>query len=89
MEQPVDNDRYTYLPRQKEENYDDAIDQDNEYQSYEDEYREYKDPKDTINESGYEIIYKWTDDEGVEHYTNNIKKVPEEFKDTIVKLEAW
>jgi hypothetical protein len=89
MEQPVDNDRYTYLPRQKEENYDDAVDQNNEYESYEDENREYEDPKDTNKESGYEIIYKWTDDEGVEHYTNNIKKIPEEFKDIIVKLEVW
>lgn len=35
------------------------------------------------------IIYRWTDGEGNEHYTNNPKKVPDEFKDTIVEMETW
>jgi len=36
-----------------------------------------------------QYVYKWTDEQGIEHYTNNIKKVPEEFKETVVKLEVW
>jgi len=35
------------------------------------------------------IIYRWTDGEGIEHYTNNLKKIPDEFKDTIIDMETW
>lgn len=35
------------------------------------------------------VIYKWTDGEGIEHYTNNLKKIPDKFKDTIIELETW
>ncbi|NIP31292.1 MAG: hypothetical protein GTN99_07985, partial [Candidatus Dadabacteria bacterium] len=54
------------------------------YESLSDGEQEY------AEESGEpQYVYKWIDEEGTEHYTNNINKVPEEYLDTVIKLEVW
>ena len=35
------------------------------------------------------VIYRWTDGDGNDHYTNDKKKVPDEFLDTLVEMESW
>lgn len=50
---------------------------------------QYDDSQYTNQEHVDTIIYRWTDGEGIEHYTNNLKKIPDEFKDTIIEMETW
>lgn len=60
-------------------------------QQYQDtDYQNYQHDDNYIDEDAEpQTVYKWTDSEGTEHYTNNLKKVPEEYRDTVEQAQVW
>jgi hypothetical protein len=78
--------RYEYLDENKQ---DEQYSEERYQDLNEDEEREYSENEYGEENNEPQYVYKWIDEQGIEHYTNNIKKVPEEYRDTVIELEVW
>ena len=82
--------------QQRDKNIDSYQSREGQPENYEDSYnnlenynQQYHDTQYTDDEDVETVIYRWTDEEGMEHYTNNPEKIPDEFKNSTIEMETW